>query len=78
MACAILGAFVLPDFPANSKRFTPRERELATRRLKEDNVITVTEDNPPLSAWTAIRQSLGDWRTWLLTFGYMVGTVVLQ
>ncbi|RJE25139.1 Major Facilitator Superfamily [Aspergillus sclerotialis] len=71
IACAILGALVLPDFPATSKRFSPRQRQVAVERLTMDNVTARTEDNPPLSAFEAVWSSMIDWRTWLLTIGYM-------
>lgn len=72
IACALLGALVLPDFPATSKQFTPRQRKIAVDRLTADNITARTEDNPPMSILEAIESSLMDWRTWLLTIGYMV------
>lgn len=72
IACAILASFVLPDYPATTKGLTPDQRKLAVERLQADNITARTEDNPPLSSLEAIRISLTDWRTWLLTIGYMV------
>lgn len=69
---AICASFILLDFPQNTKRLTERERELAISRLAADNTITRTEDNPKLSPLQALAMALGNWRTWLLTAGYMV------
>ncbi|KAK5112805.1 hypothetical protein LTR85_011139 [Meristemomyces frigidus] len=69
---AIISAFILPDFPANTKRLTERERELAISRLENDNVHTRTEDTPPLTSLQALGQSVRNWRTWLFVAGYMV------
>lgn len=73
MACAIIAAFILPEFPATTKRFSERERRLAVERLAADRVVARTEDSPTIRSSEAIKESLSDWRTWLFTFGYMVG-----
>ncbi|EMD01017.1 hypothetical protein BAUCODRAFT_61784 [Baudoinia panamericana UAMH 10762] len=69
---AIISAFILPDFPANSKKFTERERELAISRLEADDVHGRTEDSPHLTSLQALGQSVRNWRTWLFVAGYMV------
>lgn len=69
---AMCAAFILPDFPANTKRLTSRERELAISRLEADNVHGRTEDTPHLTSLQALRQSVTNWRTWILVAGYMV------
>ncbi|GAM85963.1 hypothetical protein ANO11243_039730 [Dothideomycetidae sp. 11243] len=71
MACAILAAFVLPDFPSTTKRFSREERLFLVERLKNDRVLARAEGEPPLSPYQAIRESLLNWRTWGFTFGYM-------
>jgi hypothetical protein len=67
---AIISAFILPDFPANTKRLTDRERELAISRLEADNVTSRTQDVPKLTSLQALGQSTRNWRTWLLVAGY--------
>ncbi|KAF2770993.1 MFS general substrate transporter [Teratosphaeria nubilosa] len=69
---ALISAFVLPDFPANTKRLSEREREIAISRLEADEVRNRTEDTPRLTSLQALAQSVRDWRTWLLVAGYMV------
>ena len=69
---AIVAAFILPDFPANTKKLTQGERELAISRLEADHVNSRTEDTPRLTSLQALRQSITNWRTWLLVAGYMV------
>ncbi|KAF2809022.1 MFS general substrate transporter [Mytilinidion resinicola] len=69
---AICSHFILLDFPANTARLTPREREFAISRLAADEVTSRTEDNPRLTSLQALAMSLSNWRTWLLTAGYMV------
>lgn len=61
---SLIAAFILPDFPANTKRLTARERELAISRLEADNQHTRTEDSPPLTSLQALSQSVSNWRTW--------------
>lgn len=69
---ALIAGFILPDFPANTKRLTPREREIAIARLEADDVQNRGDDSPRLSSLEAIRQSLISWRVWLHIAGYMV------
>lgn len=73
MACAVISMFLLPDFPATTTRFSEHERQLLVERLTADSVTARTEDNAPISSLEAVQKSLRDWRTWLLTAGYMVG-----
>ncbi|RJE19566.1 Major Facilitator Superfamily [Aspergillus sclerotialis] len=69
---AIISYFLLLDFPSNTKRLSPRERELAISRLQEAQNATYTAEDERLSSLQALRQSVINWRTWLLTLGYMV------
>lgn len=66
---AIISAFILPDFPANTKRLSDRERELAISRLEADSVTSRTEDATKLTSLQALMQSVRNWRTWLLVAG---------
>ncbi|KAJ5088087.1 hypothetical protein N7456_011703 [Penicillium angulare] len=70
IAAAIIAAFILPDFPSTTKRFSARERQIAVERLARDNLNVHSEGQSPLSSIKAIQQSLKNWRTWLLAVGY--------
>lgn len=72
VAWALVAGFILPDFPANTKKFNAREKELAIRRLEEDNVSSRTEDQPRLTSMQAMKQAITSWRVWILILGYMV------
>lgn len=69
---ALVAGFILPDFPANTKKFNAREKELAIRRLEEDNVSKRTEGQPRLTSVKAMKQAITSWRVWILILGYMV------
>jgi len=66
----MISAFILPDFPANTKRLSARERELAITRLECDNIHTSADER--LNSIQAFSQSVRNWRTWILVAGYMV------
>lgn len=68
---AFLAGFILPDFPATSKGFTERERNIAVARLAND-VTALTQDSERVSPWRAVTDSVKDWRTWMFVIGYMV------
>lgn len=72
IACAIIAVFILPDYPATTRRFSPRERKMAVERLFVANLVTYTEDSEHLSPFEAFKASAMNWRTWILTIGYMV------
>ena len=66
-----ISSFILLDFPANSKRLTDRERQIAMARLLADCVTTTEAGAKPgklKGFWMAFR----DWRTWGFILGYMV------
>ncbi|KAB8224601.1 major facilitator superfamily domain-containing protein [Aspergillus novoparasiticus] len=69
---ALISFFILPDFPATTKRLSERERYVALARLESDNVTAMTEGGERLSPWQAILASVKDWRTWMFVIGYMV------
>lgn len=69
---SIIASFILLDFPANSKRLTPRERELAIQRIQSDCLTVKTEDTPDLTHIQSLKLGLKNWRTWGFTAGYMV------
>lgn len=69
---AIISLFILPDFPATSRRLSDREKHVAVARLATENVTATTEDSERLTNWQAIKISVQDWRTWTFVVGYMV------
>jgi MFS family permease len=71
---AIIASFILLDFPANSKRLTSRERELAIQRIQFDSMTVRTEDTPELGHGKAFLLAVRNWRTWGFTVGYMVSS----
>ncbi len=68
---AIVAAFFLLDFPAESRKLTPAERILAVQRMASQ-FRPVSEDKPKLSHRQALSSAMHNWRTWVFTIGYMV------
>ncbi|KAI1495998.1 major facilitator superfamily domain-containing protein [Biscogniauxia marginata] len=77
---SIIAGFILPDFPANTKRLTKRERELAIKRLLSEQVQTSSEDAPKITHLQALKMALVNWKVWLFVVGYMavVGSSTLS
>ncbi|CAI6331955.1 unnamed protein product [Periconia digitata] len=67
-----LAMFFLPDFPANSKRFTERERAIAVARLQEGGVCTSEEGEERMGKGRSFLLAIRDWRTIGFILGYMV------
>ncbi|OAA54346.1 Major facilitator superfamily domain, general substrate transporter [Niveomyces insectorum RCEF 264] len=65
-----LSYFTLVDYPSTCKRFTPEERDLATRRLLADGVSHSADGERAISHWGALRAALTNWRIYLLVVGY--------
>lgn len=68
MFCSVVAAFVLPDYPANCKKLTQKQREIAIARLKKAGIV-VTEDTTKrgdvlATALPALKRALKDWRTY--------------
>lgn len=64
MAFAVISVFILPDFPHNSRGFSAEEKELAQLRMTEDVGM---KDETTVSTWTAVKLSLGDYKTWCMS-----------
>lgn len=64
MFFSIVAAFVLPDYPANCRKLTPKQREIAIARLKQAGIV-VMEDvkHEKMAVWRALKLALADWRT---------------
>lgn len=75
---SLIASFILLDFPANSKRLTDRERELAIMRIQSESISVRTEDTPELGHLKALGLALQNWRVWVLTVGYMVCLYVMK
>jgi MFS family permease len=75
---SLIASFILLDFPANSKRLTDRERELAILRIQSESMSVRTEDTPELGHLKALGLALRNWRVWVLTVGYMVRLQVMK
>ena len=75
---ALIALFILPDFPANSRRLSEREKHIALARLATENVTAITEDSERLTHWQAVVVSIRDWRTWMFIVGYMVSINQVQ
>jgi len=68
MFCSVVAAFVLPDYPANCKKLTQKQRDIAIARLKKVGIV-VTEDTTKrgevlATAIPALKRALKDWRTY--------------
>ncbi|KAF5862569.1 hypothetical protein ETB97_011566 [Aspergillus alliaceus] len=48
---ALLAVFILPDFPATTKRLSERQRYTAVVQLQSDSVTVMTENAERLSPW---------------------------
>lgn len=68
----IVANFILLDYPENTKKLTPEERELAIVRLIHDRKTTTAMAAKRLSPLQAIRAAIGDFRTYLFMILYML------
>jgi hypothetical protein len=73
VGAALVAPFFLLDYPATTKRLTPRQRELAITRLQADGITSRGSDGetPSVSHWKAFVHAVSNWRLWLLCAGYM-------
>ncbi|KAI0308498.1 major facilitator superfamily domain-containing protein, partial [Amylostereum chailletii] len=58
--------YLLPDFPENTRWFSPEERRLAQVRLAEE-AGEADEDAPTDSAWTGLALACKDPKVWLFS-----------
>ncbi|KAF2729839.1 pantothenate transporter liz1 [Polyplosphaeria fusca] len=70
---AFIAPFFLLDYPATTKKLTPREREIAVARLQADGITSSGENGEiaEVSHWKALVHAVSNWRLWLLCAGYM-------
>lgn len=76
---SIVASFLLLDFPENTKRLSPRERQLAMQRMEYSRPNNQTPEEK-LGHMAALKRSVADWRTWVFVVGYMaiVGSSTLS
>lgn len=58
---AIIGAFLLPDEPHNTRWLTPAERELAHNRIAAETV----HRQEGTTTWSGLIDACKDWKLWL-------------
>jgi hypothetical protein len=71
----------LLDYPSMSKKLTPKERNLAFRRLRADGITSREEGAAHKdSHLRALIAAVRNWRLWLLALGYMaiIGSLSLS
>ena len=73
IAFAAIAHLLLHDYPANSKRLTPEERELAVVRLIHDREVTASTATRRLSPLQAFIASIRDLRSYVFAILYMLG-----
>lgn len=73
VAAAFIVPFTLLDYPLNSKRLKPEERQLAYTRLRVDGITSRNDDTEHnLGHSAALKAAVTNWRLVPLTLGYMV------
>jgi hypothetical protein len=72
---AIIGFFLLPDFPHNTKWLTQEERDLAVSRMALDTV----GKGEKTSVWAGFNQAAKDPMVWIFAMmAHMVGFPLLS
>lgn len=68
----MIAAFILFDFPSNTKKLSERERYIAINRLKSGNVNTRADPAEIMGKRESFVAAVKSWKTWPLVVGYMV------
>lgn len=79
---AIVIFFLMPDYPANSRRFLNEEETLlACNRLAVDGIaLTQGSHSKPMPHWQAFKLCVSDWRVWAqcILFVLVTGSQTMQ
>ncbi|KAG2047785.1 MFS general substrate transporter [Suillus hirtellus] len=70
ISVAICAMFILPDFPYNTRWFTPEERELTISRLAEDGHGNADELGKQ-TTMQGLQDAVSDWKVWFFSFATM-------
>ena len=62
--------FILPDYPHNSRFFSPEQRRLAHVRIMHDRNLNVSLDSARLTSMQAVKAVVCDLRCWLFLLLY--------
>ncbi|GAA5908892.1 uncharacterized protein JCM6883_004205 [Sporobolomyces salmoneus] len=71
----VITAFILPDFPHNSRGFSATEKHLAETRMTED---TGMKDETKVSTFQALKMALCDYKLWVMALSLTSMTVGLS
>ncbi|KAB5592961.1 transport protein [Ceratobasidium theobromae] len=78
LAVAIMAIFILPDFPNNTRGFTPAERRLAELRMIEDAGGEVDRDDSTEGVFYGFMLTIKDWKVWWLAVALTAQVVGLS
>ncbi|PVH98155.1 allantoate permease [Periconia macrospinosa] len=87
VAAAVGVKFIILDFPENTSRFSPEERQLAIVRMAYDRKTTAARGAMHLTHWQALKAAVADPRTYIFivlaimdlascTISYFIPTIV--
>ncbi|GHJ88969.1 hypothetical protein NliqN6_5371 [Naganishia liquefaciens] len=71
---SLFAYWLLPNFPATTSWLTEREKWLCAARLQADGVGAAQGDSETLGHGKALKSVLADWRTYFMTFLFMMVT----
>ncbi|GAA6024824.1 hypothetical protein JCM11491_005664, partial [Sporobolomyces phaffii] len=74
-AVAVIAAFVLPDFPKNSRGFSSSEKHLAETRMTEDMGM---KDQSNQSPFACLKMALTDYKLWVMAISLTSMTIGLS
>jgi len=74
VVAALPGFYFLPNFPSTTKWLNDEEKWLAAARLAADDIGSAKGHGATEGHWASLKQCLGDWRTYVFTFIFMMVT----
>lgn len=72
---AIIAAFILPNYPHNTRWIKGEERTIAIYRLIEDVGEVDDTQNDNISIWQGFVGAVSDWKVWILVWNHICLTV---